>query len=73
MGRSVTDSFWVEGPERLREALYERRVELDELAKQLKRASDAGDRERLEKRLRRMIEEYAPTAEEIDHCLFLLR
>ena len=69
----MTNSFWAEGPDRLREALYERRAELDGLAEQLKTAQDAKERERLEEKLRRMIEEYAPTAEEIGQCLFLLR
>lgn len=66
-------SFWTEGPERLREALYERRAEFDALAEQIKAARDAADRARLKKKLERLMEEYTPSADEIDQCLFLLR
>lgn len=69
----MTHSFWTEGPERLREALYERRAEVGALAEQIKATRDAADRAGLEKKLERLMEEYTPSADEIDECLFLLR
>ncbi len=69
----MTHFFWTEGPERLREALFERRLELDQLFEQIKTATDADERARLERKLRRLLEQYSPSADEIDQCLFLLR
>lgn len=69
----VTHSFWTEGPGRLREALHGRRVELDQLLERIRSETDADERARLERKLRRLIEEYTPSADELDQCLFLFR
>lgn len=66
----MTDSFWTEGPMRLQEALDARRAELEQLAEQLRAAQDPEERERLEQRIVRMLEEYAPSDQEIDQSLF---
>jgi hypothetical protein len=58
---------------RLRKALDARRAELEQLAEQLRAARDPEERERLERKIVRMLEEYAPSEEEIDQSLFLLR
>lgn len=69
----MTDSFWTEGPKRLREALDARRAELEQLAAQLRTAKDVEERERLERQIIRLLEEYAPSPKEIEESLFLLR
>ena len=69
----MMSSFWAEGPKRLREALHARRAELDSLAAQIGAATDADERERLQREVKRILEEYEPSAHEIDQCLFLLR
>lgn len=68
----MTNSFWTEGPQRLREALDGRRAELEQLAEQLRTAKDGEERERLQQRIQRVLEEYAPNEQEIKHSLFLL-
>ncbi|HEX9944349.1 MAG TPA: hypothetical protein VGG03_20255 [Thermoanaerobaculia bacterium] len=69
----MTTSFWTEGPKRLRKALDDRRAELDQLAVQLRAAKDAEERERLERKIILILEEYAPSEQEIEQSLFLLR
>jgi hypothetical protein len=69
----MTHSFWTEGPERLRKGLADRRAELEQLAAQLRAAKDAEERERLEQKIKLMLEEYSPSEQEIDQSLFLLR
>jgi effector-associated domain 9 (EAD9)-containing protein len=69
----MTSSFWAEGPKRLRKALEDRRAELEQLAAQLRAAKDAEERERLERQIIRLLEEYAPSEQEIGQSLFLLR
>jgi hypothetical protein len=66
----MTNSFWTEGPQRLREALDGRRAELEQLAEQLRTAKDGEERERLERRIKRILEEYAPNEREIEQSLF---
>lgn len=66
----MTNSFWAEGPERLREALHARRAELDNLAAQIRAATDADERERLQREVERILQEYEPGVDEIDQCLF---
>lgn len=73
MRTSTSNSFWTEGPKRLREALAARRAELENLAGQLSTAKDAEERERLERRIKELLEEYAPSEQEIEQSLFLLR
>lgn len=69
----MTNSFWAMGPERLRKGLDDRRAELEQLAAQLRGAKDAEERERLEQKIRLILEAYAPSEEEIEQCLFLVR
>lgn len=69
----MTHSFWTEGPERLRKGLIDRRAELERLAAQLRAAKDAEERERLEQKIKLILEEYAPNEQEIEQSLFLLR
>jgi hypothetical protein len=69
----MTTSFWTEGPGRLRKALEDRRAELEQLAAQLRTAKDDEERERLERQIIRLLEEYAPSEQEIEQSLFLLR
>ena len=69
----MTNSFWTEGPKELRKALATRRAEIERLAVQLREARDAEERERLERQIIRLLEEYAPSEQEIEQSLFLLR
>ena len=69
----MTASFWTEGPKKLRKARKDRRVELEQLAAQLRAAKGAEERERLERQIKRLLEEYAPSEQEIGQSLFLLR
>ena len=66
----MTNSFWAEGPKRLREGLHARRAELENLVAQIKAATDADERERLQREVERILQEYEPDAREIDQCLF---
>jgi hypothetical protein len=69
----MTNPFWTEGPKRLREGLKERQAELEQLAAQLRAAKDSQERERLKRKIIRILEEYAPSEQEVEQSLFLLR
>lgn len=69
----MNTSFWIHGPEVLRKGIAERRAELERLAEQLRNAEDAEERERLERQILLLLAEYAPSEQEIEQSLFLLR
>jgi hypothetical protein len=69
----MINPFWNEGPERLREGLKKRQAELEQLAAQLRAAKDPEERERLVREIIRILEEYAPSEQEIEQSLFLFR
>ncbi len=73
MSSDMANSFWTEGPQRLREGLAAHRAELERLAAQLRAAKDAEERERLERQIRCLLEAYNPSEEEIEESLFFLR
>ncbi|MCP4545769.1 MAG: hypothetical protein GY835_04800 [bacterium] len=70
MSNSNSLSFWTEGPERLRDALAERRSQIDNLFSRLRSALSAEERAEIEGEIREILEEYHPSEEEIKRCLF---
>jgi hypothetical protein len=66
----TSNSFWTEGPERLRGAIAARRAELEQLAARLRGAEGTEERERLERQIKELLEEYDPSEQEIEQSFF---
>lgn len=69
----MTHSLWAEEPECLREGLESHRAELERLASQLRAAQEPEERDRLERNIKLLLDEFAPREAEIEKALFLLR
>ena len=69
----MNNSFWTAGPKRLLLALKKRRNEVDNLILKSQLAKDPAEKAEIENQLRELLEEHAPTQDEIDRSLFFLR
>jgi len=69
----MNNSFWSEGPERLRSALKNRRSEIDSIYFEIERAEDPSEKLRLIEHLREVLNEYGPSQDEIDRSLFFAK
>ena len=69
----MNNSFWSEGPTRLRAALKDRRAEIDALYAEIEQAEDASEKLRLIERLRDILNEHQASQHEIDRSLFFAK
>ncbi len=69
----MNNSFWSDGPTRLRTALKDRRAEIDALYAGIEQAEDASEKLRLIDRLRDLLKEHHPSQDEIDRSLFFIK
>jgi DNA repair exonuclease SbcCD ATPase subunit len=69
----MNNSFWSEGPTRLRAALENRRSEIDAIYAEIERAEDPSEKLRLVDRLRNVLDEYEASQSEIDRSLFFAK
>ena len=69
----MNNAFWSEGPTRLREALKDRRAEIDSIYTAIEQTEDASEKLRLIDHLRDILKEHQSSQHEIDRSLFFVK
>ncbi len=69
----MNNAFWSEGPTRLRDALKDRRAEIDSLYEAIEQAEEASEKLRLIDQLRDILKEHQSSQHEIDRSLFFVK